>query len=227
MKLRLIPLIATTFTVLSGCAALPKSISMDEGSRAALKTSRIAVVTQETPAFMFTTPTQAIVDGVLLVDVPAGKRWPALIEHHKVPDFTAAVRRTFVEDLQSRGLGYSISVSDSVEPNNLSADFSRLTEKHDAEFVLEFRTQFGGLGYGVLSWDTYQLNYLGEAVLVRMTDLKPVWKGSCSVRAADNSALTVPGDDFLKGNGELLREAAEYATQSCGQQLLAAFLSEQ
>ncbi|MDC0598619.1 hypothetical protein OAP18_02090 [Gammaproteobacteria bacterium] len=214
---------------LSGCGALPQNIPLNEVDKIAIQTADILVTRQLTPGFMFTTPNKALVDAGVAEWADPSKpfTWTLITETHQVPDFTNAVKEAFLSEIADTPNFQRFQISESVEPWDDSADFSRLAAKYEAEYVLEFKTRIGMFGYNPLSWQTYRMNYFGDMILVRLEDQMPIWKVSCDVRAGDDNPLILPGEDFLKGDGELFRAAAAYATSTCAKQLASEFNANQ
>lgn len=212
-----------SFLTLAGCSALPQSIEMED-SRTQVVSSEIVVTVQETPGFIFTTPDIAIFDTLLwFAERPDSlPSWDGITAFNEIPDFTAQVREKFVDELAAEGT-YSFSLAEKVEPTVDSDDFSRLTSQYDSPYILEFRTKFGSFAHGPLSWNTFFLNYISDATLVRAADGKAVWRATCSVKASESDLLDVPAEDILDGTGEDFRAAADYATSSCAEQLAGSF----
>lgn len=218
-------LLLTGLVLITSCAPLPKKIPVQNEDRSAVQGAEIIVTRQQTPGFIFTTPSKALVDAgmALWADPEKAISWSSVTQEHRVPDFTLAVQESFLDDLAGSKHRTGLQASDSVEPWEESDDFSRLSEKYTSDYVLEFRTRMGVFGYKPFAWRTYRMSYFGELVLIRLTDQKPVWKASCDMRPGDGNPLTLPGSDFLSGDGKLLRAAAAYATKNCGKQLAGAY----
>lgn len=209
--------------ILGGCAALPLTIPINSNDISALKNSTVTITHQQTQGFLFNTPSTALVDAGVAewVDSDKAITWGRVLQGNQVPDFTESVAKEFKKQVEGN---FILIDSGQVEPFDQSADFSRLTSKYDTDYTLEVRTQFGSFSYGPLSWRTYNLNYSADVVVIRSRDQKPIWKMLCSVGPEEGNPLKVPGNDFLSGNGEKLRTAAEYATSYCGKKLAQEFL---
>lgn len=204
-----------------GCAALPKNIAMPESDRSQLHSASIVIARQVTPEFFFTTPGQALIDATVFgAFAEGGVSWAELVKVQGLPDFTDSLGQSFLSDLGKDQ--YDFSESDIIEAWDNSADFSRFA-KYDSDYVLEFRTRNGIFGYKPLNWQTYQMSYFGEAVLIRLSDLQPVWKATCEVKGSDHEPMVLPGEDFFEGDGKQLRAAAGHAVQDCSRQLARAF----
>lgn len=211
-------------TALGGCAALPLTIPVTPNEASAIRNSTVTVTHQQTRGFLFNTPSTALVNAGMAewVDPSKAITWGGILKGNNVPDFTTAVAKSFKEQIGDRK---DIVESGQIEPFDDSADFSRLTSKYTTDYILEIRTFYGGFSYGPMSWDTYNLNYSADAVVVRTSDQTPVWKMKCDIGPEEGNPLKVPGDDFLKEDGDKLRAAAAYATSYCGKQLAQEFLS--
>lgn len=217
--------IGCSFLALVGCGALPQSIEMED-SRTKVVSSEIVVTVQETPGFIFTTPDTVIFDTLTWYSERPDSMpsWEGVTAFNDIPDFTAEVREKFVEKLATEG-AYSFSLAKKVEPTVDSDDFSRLTSQYDAPYILEFRTKYGSFAHGPLSWNTFFLNYISDATLIRAHDGKAIWRATCTVKASESDLLDVPAEDVLDGTGEDFRAAAEYATSSCAEQLAGSFVA--
>ena len=211
--------------VLSGCGALPQSIEMED-SRNKIFSSEIVVAIQETPGFLFTTPDIALFDTLTWYSERPDSMpsWKGITSFNETPDFTAEVREKFITAVGSER-PYSFRLANKVEPTVDSDDFSRLTSQYDAPYILEFRTKYGSFAHGPLSWNTFFLNYISDATLVRTNDGKAVWRATCTVKASESDLLGVPAEDVLDGSGEDFRAAADYATSSCAEKLSESFIN--
>lgn len=210
--------------VLSGCGALPQSIEMQE-SRTKVFSSDIVVTVQETPGFIFTTPEVALFDTLTWYSERPDSMpsWEGITAFNEIPDFTAEVREKFVAAVDKKG-PYSFRLAKKVEPAVDSDDFSRLTSQYDAPYILEIRTKYGSFTHGALSWNTFFLNYLSDATLVRTDDGKAIWRASCAIKASESDLLDVPAEDVLDGTGEDFRAAADHATSVCAERLAESFI---
>lgn len=207
---------------LAACAPLPREIPLEPAEQHTVRNASVAVTRQLTPGFIFTTPSKALVDAGMFrwKDPDQALTWGLMTRTHGVPDFTETMLNVFVQAVEGRQLVRS----NRTETWQQTDDFSYLVGHYQTDYVLELRTMNGIFGYKPLAWKTYQMNYFGEALLIRMSDLTAVWKASCAARAEDDNPLTLPGSDFLAGDGELFRAAAAYATRTCGEQLANAYL---
>lgn len=211
----------------AGCAGnLLKPVSFAPGEKAKIRQSRPIVVTmQETPGFMFNTPSGALVDAGMARWREPGNAptWSRITEAHNVPDFTESVRNKFVADLKRQGGGYTFARPPAErEPFSYDENTAYVT-KYNTDYVMEFRTQNGTFHYGPLSWKTYHMSYFGQARIIRTADQAVVWKANCSIKSSDNPLLEVPVEDFLADEGRRLRDAASYVTTECARQLLKSF----
>ncbi|WGL15910.1 hypothetical protein PVT68_14165 [Microbulbifer bruguierae] len=211
-------------SVIGGCAALPLTIPVTPEEASAIGKSTVTITHQQTQGFLFNTPSTALVNAGMAewVDPSKAITWGGVLKGNRVPDFTESVANEFKNQVTE-----SIVFIDSgqTEPLDQSADFSRLTSKYNTDYILEIRTFYGGFSYGPLAWDTYNLNYSADAVVVRTSDQAAVWKMKCDIGPEEGNPLKVPGEDFLKEDGEKFRAAAAYATTYCGKQLAQKFLS--
>lgn len=214
-----------SLVALSGCGALPQSIEMED-SRNKIASSEMVVTVQETPGFIFTTPDIALFDTLTwYAERPDSMpSWEGVTAFNEIPDFTAELREKFITAV-GREDSYSFRLAKKVEPTVDSADFSRLTSQYDAPYILEFRTKYGSFAHGPLSWNTFFLNYISDATLVRANDGKAVWRATCTVKASESDLLDVPAEDVLDGTGEDFRAAADYATSSCAEKLAESFIN--
>lgn len=216
-------LMATT-VALTACGALPQSIELTEDQNT-LRSEPITTTIQETPPFMFTTPSKALVDAnvAVWVDPEHAPSWQRVLEENRIPDFTETLRDKFV-DMAGDKYGFSFSIADAIEPTEDSADYSRLTTQYSSPYILELRTKAGMFGHGPLSWQTMFLNYFADATLIRQSDGKPVWRATCQVRDSESDLLSIPSSDVFDGTGEEFRASADYATTSCATQLVEALV---
>jgi hypothetical protein len=209
--------------LVTGCSALPATIPADATDIAVVKHSTVTLTHQNTQGFMFATPAKALVDAGMATWVEPGKAitWSRVLRENRVPDFTAAVAQGFRKEVGER---FEFLESGRVEPFDQSADFSRLATQYDSDYTLEIRTLFGSFVYGPMSWNTYNLRYSADAVLVRRSDQQAVWKSMCGIGPEDGNPLQVPGRDFLSEDGDRLNIAAAYATDYCGRKLAREFM---
>lgn len=216
-------LIVTAVT-LSGCGALPQSIEFkSDGNDVTAKPITVAV--QETPPFMFTTPSKALVDGGVAewVDPEKAPTWKKVTEANQVPDFTEVLRDKFITRAEEQSNATFLK-TDKAEPIKDSEDFTRLTAQYDSAYILELRTKSGMFGHGPISWQTMFMNYFADATLVRNSDGQPVWRATCKVRDEDSDLLSLPSADVFDGSGDEFRAAADFATSSCSKQLVTEFI---
>lgn len=225
LRLKALKLIfLSTLAILGGCAAVPLTIPVTPEEASQIRGSTITITHQQTQGFMFNTPSTALVNAGMAewVDPSKAITWRGILDGNRVPDFTESV----ADEFKNRVFESIVFVdSGQTEPFDQSADFSRLTNKYNTDYILEIRTFYGGFVYGPLAWNTYNLNYSADAVVVRASDQTPVWKMKCDIGPEEGNPLKVPGEDFLKEDGDKLRAAADYATTYCGQQLAQQFLS--
>lgn len=214
--------------ILAGCAGeLLKPVAMNAADRANVEASgQVTVAIQQTPGFLFNTPSTALVSaGMAQWKDPADAHsWSGITRHHGVPDFTETVKTELLDGLTVEVPTLSFSTVDERQPYSTKAE-TAYVRNHKTNYVLEVRSQYGSFSYGPLSWKTYFLNYSGQARLIRTADELVVWKATCSVPAGDHDELKVPAEDFLEGDGSLLRKAAQFSTKECARQLLAAYSS--
>lgn len=211
---------------LTGCAGdLLKPVSISEADRVNVEASSLVTVTmQQTPGFLFNTPSTALVGaGMAQWKDPADAHsWTGITRTHGVPDFTVTVREELLTGLGVLAPTLSFSPVDERQPYSTKLD-TAYARQYSTDYVLEVRSQYGSFSYGPLSWKTYYLNYSGQARLIRTSDEVVVWKASCSVPAGDHDELKVPAEDFFEGDGSILRKAASFSTSECARQLLAAY----
>lgn len=211
---------------LSGCAGdLLKPVAMTAADRSTIEASGpVTVAMQATPGFLFNTPSTALVGAGMArwKDPENAPSWPGMMKLHGVPDFTDTVREQFVDGLTVIAPALSFNAADQRQPYSTKLE-TGYVRQYPTDYVLEVRSQYGSFSYGPMSWKTYALNYSGQARLIRTSDEMVVWKATCSVPAGANDALKVPASDFLEGDGELLRQAAQFSTSDCARQLLNAY----
>ena len=212
--------------ILTGCAGdLLKPVTLNDSERANVEASgEITVTMQQTPGFLFNTPSTALVGaGMAQWKDPADAHsWSGVTRSHGVPDFTETVREEFLNGLTAMAPALNFLAVDGREPYSTKLE-TAYVRQYPTDYVLEVRSQYGSFSYGPLSWKTYYLNYSGQARLIRTSDEFVVWKATCSVPAGDHDKLKVPAEDFLEGDGALLRNAADFSTKECARQLLAAY----
>ena len=213
---------------LSGCVGtLLEPVPLSNNDRAQFLSAEPVVVTmQKTPGFLFNTPAGALVNAgtATWLKPEEAPSWPRITAQYGIPDFTDAVRSKFVSSLE-RSLGpRSIETAADRLPFSEKQEFGYVA-RYDADYVLEFRTQYGSFHYLPLQWKTYAMNCTGQARIIRVSDQQVVWNATCSVGASDNPSLKVPAKDFLEGDGKLLKQAATFVTDSCTDQLLGQFVS--
>ena len=212
--------------LLTGCAGdLLKPVTINDADRANVEASSLVTVTmQQTPGFLFNTPSTALVGaGMARWKDPADAHsWTGVTRTHGVPDFTETVREELLTGLSVLTPTLSFSSVDGRQPYSTKLE-TAYARQYPTDYVLEVRSQYGSFSYGPLSWKTYYLNYSGQARLIRTSDEVVVWKATCSVPAGDHDELKVPAEDFFEGDGMLLRQAASFSTSECARQLLAAY----
>lgn len=212
--------------LLTGCAGdLLKPVPLDDTDRENVEASgRITVTMQQTPGFLFNTPSTALVNAGMARwnDPESAPSWPGIMRIHGVPDFTETVRDEVLNGLTATAPALSFSTGDGRQPYSTKLE-TAYVRQYPTDYVFEIRSQYGSFSYGPLSWKTYALNYSGQARLIRTSDEIVVWKATCTVPAGDHDELKVPAEDFLDGDGALLRKAAQFSTKECARQLLAAY----
>lgn len=212
--------------LLTGCAGeLLKPVPLDAANRQRVEAAGdITVTMQQTPGFLFNTPSTALVGAGMArwKDPGNAPSWVNVTRTHGVPDFTDTLREALLNGLTVTAPSVSFSTSEGRQPYSTKLE-TAYVRQYPTDYVLEVRSQYGSFSYGPMSWKTYFLNYSGQARLIRTADEVVVWKATCSVPAKEHAELQVPAEDFLAGDGELLRKAAEFSTGNCADQLLAAY----
>ena len=218
--------LALLVILLTGCASdLLKPVTINDADRANVEASSLVTVTmQQTPGFLFNTPSTALVGaGMARWKDPADAHsWTGVTRTHGVPDFTETVREELLTGLSVLTPTLSFSSVDGRQPYSTKLE-TAYARQYPTDYVLEVRSQYGSFSYGPLSWKTYYLNYSGQARLIRTSDEVVVWKATCSVPAGDHDELKVPAEDFFEVDGMRLRQAAIFSTPECARQLLAAY----
>jgi len=228
--LRLITVfLAAASGLLGGCATSNKPVQMGEEERAnVIRSGAIAAVHDNLDIFFFETPAGAMVAGGVAkwADSNNAPTWYRITNHHKVPAFAASVQKNFLDIIGKRkspygfnGVEKGVALHDDEHPVDLA--------QFGAPYVLQFRTENGVFVYQLLGPNTYKMSYEGEAALVRIRDKQVIWRGACNIEKDRNPVQTVPGDDFLRGNGEKLRAAAAYVQNACAEELVAQFVQTQ
>lgn len=220
-----LPLLAL---MLAGCAGdLLKPVAINDTVRTNVEASSLVTVTmQQTPGFLFNTPSTALVGaGMAQWKDPADAHsWTGVTRTHGVPDFTETVRGELLSGLSVMAPTLSFSPVEGRQPYSTKLE-TAYARQYSTDYVLEVRSQYGSFSYKPLAWKTYNLNYSGQARLIRTSDEVVVWKATCSVPAGDHDELKVPAEDFLEGDGTFLRKAAHFSTTECARQILAAYSS--
>ena len=214
--------------LLTGCAGdLLKPVALNSVERSNIERSGdITVSMQQTPGFLFNTPSTALVGAGMAEwkDPATAHSWAGVTSRHGVPDFTDTVRDGLQQQLEVLVPTISFSMADGRQPYSTKLE-TAYVRQYPTAYVLEVRSQYGSFSYGPLSWKTYYLNYSGQARLIRTSDEAVVWKATCSVPAKGYDQLAVPAEDIFEGDGTRLRGAAEFSTDECVRQLLAAYSS--
>jgi len=212
--------------LLTGCAGdLLKPVPLDDANRGNVEAAgRITVTMQQTPGFLFNTPSTALVGAGMAKwkDPENAPSWSSVTRIHGVPDFTETVREGLLNGLTATAPSLSFSTGEERQPYSTKLE-TAYVRQYPTDYVLEIRSQYGSFSYGPLSWKTYFLNYSGQARLIRTSDEIVVWKATCMVPASDHDELKVPAEDFLEGDGALLQKAAHFSTKECTRQLLASY----
>lgn len=209
----------------SGCATSGKPVQMGDEERANIvRSGAVTAVHQRPIGFHFQTPSGALVSAgkARWNDASRAPNWYNITEIHKVPDFVTSIQEKFLHIVGTGNSPYRFKPV--AKPLGIDEDenFEGFSQ-YGTPYVLVFRTRNGVLIYQLTAWNTYKMSYNGEAALVRVSDKKVVWRGSCQIANDRDPVQTIPGKDFLAGNGEKLRAAALYIQRTCAEELAAQF----
>lgn len=209
----------------SGCATSGKPVQMGDEERANIvRSGEVTAVHQRPIGFHFQTPSGALVSAgkARWNDASRAPNWYNITEIHKVPDFATSIQEKFLSIVGTGNSPYRFKPV--AKPLGIDEDenFEGFSQ-YGTPYVLVFRTRNGVLVYQLTAWNTYKMSYNGEAALVRVSDKEVVWRGGCQIANDRDPVQTVPGKDFLAGNGEKLRAAALYIQRTCAEELAAQF----
>jgi hypothetical protein len=107
---------------LAGCAGtLLQPVPMTAADRTQFEDSGSVTVTmQETPGFMFMTPSGALVNAGMAdwKDPENAPSWPRITSMHGIPDFTDTVREKFQTGLENEVAILTYALADDRQPSN-------------------------------------------------------------------------------------------------------------
>lgn len=139
-----------------------------------------------------------------------------LIDTYDVPDPALSVRERLASAL-TEGFGVRVAPDTAPAgdtPGELKAKFGDAT-------VLDTQTIGWQLVYYGSDWTHHYLVYAGHARLLRLSDRKVLWENRCFVRLPDPKGSRRQVDDYRANNGELLKQKAEEAANTCANELIA------
>lgn len=222
-KKSVIHLVAVAVAVLlHGCSA--QSVKLTEQDRAEPKQLKsIKVVHQHAVWPTFKTPMGVLVSKLtfgISEDLSAGQK---LVRKFKITDPSQKVKEKFLMQI-NKGPKVAIFNSDNQPLSYEQTSIEMMRVKYKKGLVLKFHSYWWEIWYYPTNFSRYQMWFQTNAELVRLDNLKVLWKGRC--RADQKDAKTAPTlDELTAASSKVLQRWVDDATTQCSEQLVKDFLA--
>lgn len=213
----------TVIALLQGCAA-QKKIELKKQDRDEPKQLKsIKVVHQHAVNPTFKTPMGVLKSKLtfgMSEDWSAGKK---LVHKFKIKDPSQKVKEKFLMQVNS-GSKVAIFNDDKQPLDYEESSIEEMKAKYKRGLVLKFNSNWWQIWYYPEKFSRYQMWFQTRAELVRLDDLKVLWKGHC--RADQKDEKTAPTlDELTADNSKVLQKWVNDATTQCSKQLVKDFLA--
>lgn len=203
---------ACFLALLTGCASIPATRSLDAASLTAVHGQTVAVTTRPRPGFVVLKPANAMFGA--LGGLAAGEEGDRIAAANGLTNPADAIAQTLAMALHDTQ-GTQSAASIAVATNDVAGIAAQAKGK--ARFVVDVETRMWHVAYFPTDWTHYQVPYLAVARLIDADTAGVVAEGSCKV-APETNAGAPTYDELLANGAARLKATLAASAATCAAQ---------